>query len=262
MCSFRCVGYTDVDASIILPTQPLFGISTPRDLYSWLVADEGLMRFLAPPSNSSLFGQALPQLNKPDGRVLPNYFITYLLSDDSVLTPTDPVSYIRFAQSRSARCLRNKGIWSSTNCPLGAFAGQAYQQLVLYNWNSSLTTRSVRVLLALRQETSFPIKLGFSCESLQCEYQPVFEAATFKGFLKKLADGNVLRDTVEELTLHIVLVNRNHINMLLEACIKFYRNRGGSISPNLYVEAFSVSPYASTTADKYKMHARTFKEFP
>ncbi|CDJ48140.1 hypothetical protein EBH_0019300 [Eimeria brunetti] len=188
-CADPSLGVSDVNASITLPDQPLFGISTPRDLYSWLVAEEGLMSFLAPPSNSALFGEALPKLAKPNGHT--------------------------------------------------------YQQLVLYNWNSSVTTRSVRVLLTLRQEASFPTELGFSCESLQCEYQPVFDATAFKEFLRKLAEQNVLRDAVEELTIHIVLLNQNQINILLEACIKFYRNRGGSISPNFFVEAFSLQPYST-----------------
>lgn len=246
MCSFRSAGVPDVTASVTFPTQPLFGISTARDLYSWLVADEGLMAFLAPPSNTALFGQAFPQLTMPNGRVIAHYFRL------SVFTPTGPIAHLGLACSH----LRLHMPWALSGMlfspvSVGSSAGQTYEQLVVYNWNTSVTTRSVRVILDLRQETSFPVELGFSCESLQCKYQPLFEASTFKEFLKKLAQANVLRDVVAELTLHVVLLNQNQSSILSEAYIKFSRNRGGSISPNFYVEAFNVSPCAPTTGVKH-----------
>lgn len=81
MFSFYCAGLSDVHASIVLPTQPLFGISTPQDLYSWLAADEGLMTFLVSSSNTPLFSQAFPQLTKPDGRLIVLFFRRLDLSD-------------------------------------------------------------------------------------------------------------------------------------------------------------------------------------
>ncbi|CDJ36953.1 hypothetical protein ETH_00004730 [Eimeria tenella] len=188
-CPDSSLGLPNVDVTISLPTQPLFSISTPRDLYSWLVADEGLMAFLTSSTKSALFGEAFPQLRQQNGN--------------------------------------------------------AYQQLVLYNWNSAVTTRSVRLTLVLREEASFPTQLGFSCESLQCEYQPLFETTAFQDFLRRLAQENILRDVVAELTVHVVLINSNQRDTVLEAHIQFPRNRGGNVTPKFSAETFTLQPYST-----------------
>lgn len=119
-------------------------------------------------------------------------------------------------------------------------AGGAYKQSLISYWNSTVATRSVRVILTLREEAAFPTQLGFTCKALECEYQPFFEPTAFKDFLKKLVAEDILRDVASELKFHIILLNVNQGNTLSEVYISFSRNRGGTISPILSIEAFNV----------------------
>lgn len=73
-----------MDVTISLPTQPLFNIITPRDLYSWLVADEGLMAFLTSSTKSALFGEAFPQLKQQNGRAFHYHFKCCVIQVDFV----------------------------------------------------------------------------------------------------------------------------------------------------------------------------------
>lgn len=81
---FCSAGLPNVDVTISLPTQPLFSISTPRDLYSWLVADEGLMAFLTSSTKSALFGEAFPQLRQQNGRAFQYYLNCCVIHVDPV----------------------------------------------------------------------------------------------------------------------------------------------------------------------------------
>ncbi|XP_026194279.1 uncharacterized protein LOC34623561 [Cyclospora cayetanensis] len=187
-CADAFLGLQDVAASIYFPMQSVLEINTARDFYSWLVADQGLMAFLAPPIDSNLFLEIFPELLKP------------------------------------------------LDVP--------YQQLVISNWNSTVAARSVRVVLTLRSEVVYPTQLDFTCSSLQCEYQPLFEPSEFKGFLKKLTEENILRDVAQELAFHLILLNPNSGSIALELWIRFKRNRGGTITPTLSVHALDLHPYS------------------
>lgn len=142
-------------------------------------------------------------------------------------------------------------------------AGATYQQLVLSNWNSAIIPRSVRVTLALRCEVGYPAQVGFTCESLQCNYQPLFETTAFRAFLKELAHQDILRDVVEELAFYAVLVNPNADNMVLELSIKFRRDRGGTVVPSLCVEAYEVIlwPEAVPAAVKQQVVCTITREY-
>ncbi|CDJ48142.1 hypothetical protein, conserved [Eimeria brunetti] len=97
--------------------------------------------------------------------------------------------------------------------------GTIYEQLVLCSWNSATIVRSVRVVLSLRGESMYPAQLGFTCESLQCDYQPLFEPAAFRVFLNELVHQDVLRDVGAELAFYAVLVNPNSDNVILELSV-------------------------------------------
>ncbi|KAL8440046.1 hypothetical protein Efla_004030 [Eimeria flavescens] len=188
ICDDRILGLQDINVKVTFPDREVSAIRTAKDLYEWLVADQGLMAFLAPRTDFSLFGQVFPSLSMPDG--------------------------------------------------------SAYQQQVLSNWNSTIAARSVRMTLALREESTFPAQLGFTCASLQCEYQPVFDPHAFREFLRKLVEEDFLRDVISDLTFHIVLLDVNRGRLLSEVYLRFPRNRGGVLSPSISVEAFNLQPYA------------------
>ncbi|CDI87402.1 hypothetical protein, conserved [Eimeria praecox] len=128
-------------------------------------------------------------------------------------------------------------------------SGATYQQLVVYNWNSAIVARSVRVVLALRFESEYPAQLGFTCEALQCDYQPPFEPTAFRSFVSELVHQDVLRDLGAELAFFAVLVNPNSDNVVLELSIRFRRDRGGTVAPALTVEAYELQPYAAWHSD-------------
>lgn len=118
-----------------------------------------------------------------------------------------------------------------------------YQQPVLCNWNAAITTRSIRVTLNTRSESIYPVQLGFTCESLQCVYQPLFENTTFRDFLKGLGEQDILRDVGTELAFHTFLLSPNSGNMILELLLSFRRDSGGTVAPSLSVESWKVSIY-------------------
>ncbi|KAL8453385.1 hypothetical protein Emed_000884 [Eimeria media] len=123
--------------------------------------------------------------------------------------------------------------------------GTSYQQQVLSSWNSTISTRSVRVTLNLREESTFPTQLGFSCVESVCEYQALFDPTKFQQFLKGLAQGDVLRDVVSELAFQLIVLNLNQGRVLSQVYLRFPRNEGGVISPLVSVDAFNLRPYAA-----------------
>ncbi|OEH77876.1 hypothetical protein cyc_07631 [Cyclospora cayetanensis] len=224
-CADAFLGLQDVAASIYFPMQSVLEINTARDFYSWLVADQGLMAFLAPPIDSNLFLEIFPELLKPLGGL----FVSHLIVDSDVsFAPRVQRGYAHPSVTF---------LWHMS-------ADVPYQQLVISNWNSTVAARSVRVVLTLRSEVVYPTQLDFTCSSLQCEYQPLFEPSEFKGFLKKLTEENILRDVAQELAFHLILLNPNSGSIALELWIRFKRNRGGTITPTLSVHALDLHPYS------------------
>ncbi|KAL8433854.1 hypothetical protein ACSSS7_003570 [Eimeria intestinalis] len=226
-CDDQILGLKSLNVTIDFPDQTVSGIRTATDLYRWLVADQGLMAFIAPITSDSLFGHVYPTLQRPDGRLLGQHALIC------------PANYL----SRHAGPGMSRASSATALCLCIGTAGTPYQQQVLSNWNSTISTRSVRVILNLREESTFPTQLGFSCVELVCEYQALFDPTNFKQFLNGLAKNDVLRDVASELAFHLIVVNLNQGRVLSEVYLRFPRNQGGVISPSVSIDAFN--PYAA-----------------
>ena len=61
-------GVPDVDAKINFPRQHVFSVTSPKTLYSWLLADDGLMSLLASAPTSAFPDEVAPQIALPNGR--------------------------------------------------------------------------------------------------------------------------------------------------------------------------------------------------
>ncbi|CDJ36956.1 hypothetical protein, conserved [Eimeria tenella] len=164
----------------------------------------------------------------------------------SITSPRSLYSWLKSDQGLMAlfSCHASSPLFNQT-FPQSTLVDGTYQQPVLCNWNAAITTRSIRVTLNTRSESIYPVQLGFTCESLQCVYQPLFENTTFRDFLKGLGEQDILRDVGTELAFHTFLLSPNSGNMILELLLSFRRDSGGTVAPSLSVESWKLQPYAT-----------------